>query len=69
MCRLALKLTIAALFITSMAHATDAPAQGEVAITASADREQPGGWSVVVELTLTNVGTDSTSKVPAIFAI
>ena len=58
MYRLALKLILAALFIASTAHASDAPAQGEVAITASADREQPSGWPVIVELTLTNVGNE-----------
>jgi hypothetical protein len=61
MYRLALKLILAAMFITSMAHAADAPAQGEVAITASADREQPGNWPVVVELTVTNVGKEPIS--------
>lgn len=61
MCRLALKLTLAALFITGMAHAADAPKQGEVTITVSADREQPSGWPIVVELTLTNVGNEPIS--------
>src|SRR5215475_1341359 len=35
-----------------------AQARGEVEITASADREQPSGWPIVVELTLTNVGKE-----------
>jgi hypothetical protein len=61
MYRLALNLTLAVIFITSAAYASDAPAQGEVAITASADREQPSGWPVVVELTLTNVGNEPIS--------
>jgi hypothetical protein len=58
MYRLSLRLIFTALFITSSAIAADPQTQGEVAITVSADSEQPSGWPIVVELTLTNVGEE-----------
>jgi hypothetical protein len=50
--------SIALLTLFGMLPArADEAARGEVQLTAKADRDQPTGWPVLVEVTLTNSGT------------
>jgi hypothetical protein len=56
--RLTLRLLFVCFLIAASAHAADPPAEGEVALTVTADREQPSGWPIVVELRLTNTGKE-----------
>src|SRR4051794_35285209 len=53
--------TVSTCVAIASARADDARPQGEVQITAKADREQPTGWPLVVEVTLTNSGARAIS--------
>ena len=56
--RLAVPLFCVVIFVASSASAAEKPKQGKVSLTAKGKGEQVIGWPVVVELTLTNSGTE-----------
>jgi len=50
-----------AILAVGAAHAVAREMKGEVTLTVNADRKQPAGWPVVVELTVRNTGKEPVS--------
>lgn len=53
-----LALSVALLLVATVMTGAEQPKKGTVSLSLSADRTQPAGWPIIVEVTITNVGQE-----------